>query len=179
MSFPSEDEVATALFDSSWDVQRAVEMLLEEGNDFGSWEETGKKKKKKQERKVQFSNHLLIGKVMVHIMKKWSVITLVFGNDEHYLIFKNWEFWTWRIGLTKEIKLQQKSRCCNTQTLSNDDKGDRSVMSLRGRWSPLSPFSSLGSRVNVTRPKLLHATLFLSTRIFSINFVKQVKSTFE
>ena len=72
MSFPSEDEVATALFDSSWDVQRAVEMLLEEGNDFGSWEETGKKKKKKQERKVQFSNHLLIGKVTVHIMKKWS-----------------------------------------------------------------------------------------------------------
>ena len=58
------------MFDSSWDVQRAVEMLLEEGNDFGSWEETGKKKKKKQERKVQFSNHLLIGKVMVHIMKK-------------------------------------------------------------------------------------------------------------
>ena len=58
------------MFDSSWDVQRAVEMLLEEGNDFGSWEETGKKKKKKQERKVQFSNHLLIGKVTVHIMKK-------------------------------------------------------------------------------------------------------------
>jgi len=46
----TEDEVATALFDSSWDVQRAVEMLLEEGNDLGSWEETGKKKKKKQEK---------------------------------------------------------------------------------------------------------------------------------
>ena len=50
----SEDEVATALFDSSWDVQRAVEMLLEEGNDLGSWEETGKKKKKKQERHFFF-----------------------------------------------------------------------------------------------------------------------------
>jgi len=43
----SEDEVATALFDCSWDVQRAIEFLLEEGGDLGSWEESGKKKKKK------------------------------------------------------------------------------------------------------------------------------------
>ena len=42
--------MATALFDCSWDVQKAVELLLEEGGDLGSWEETGKKKKKKQEK---------------------------------------------------------------------------------------------------------------------------------
>ena len=46
----TEDEVATALFDCSWDVQRAIELLLEEGGDLGSWEESGKKKKKKQEK---------------------------------------------------------------------------------------------------------------------------------
>ena len=46
----SEDEVATALFDCSWDEQRAIEMLLEDGGDLGSWEETGKKKKKKQDK---------------------------------------------------------------------------------------------------------------------------------
>lgn len=50
-----EDEVATALFDSAWDQNRAVEMLLEGGGS-GAWEETGKKKKKKQtaEEKVRF-----------------------------------------------------------------------------------------------------------------------------
>ena len=42
----SEDEVATALYDCSWDVQRAIE----EGGDLGSWEETGKKKKKKADK---------------------------------------------------------------------------------------------------------------------------------
>ena len=49
-SLYSEDEVATALYDCSWDSQRAIEMLLEEGGDLGSWEETGKKKKKKAEK---------------------------------------------------------------------------------------------------------------------------------
>merc|ERR1712038_1434847 len=45
----SEDEVATALFDCGWDAARAIDMLLEEGgaDGMGSWEETGKKKKKK------------------------------------------------------------------------------------------------------------------------------------
>ena len=42
----SDDEVATALYDCSWDVQRAIE----EGGDLGSWEETGKKKKKKADK---------------------------------------------------------------------------------------------------------------------------------
>jgi len=43
----TEDEVATALFDCSWDETKAIELLLEEGGGLGSWEETGKKKKKK------------------------------------------------------------------------------------------------------------------------------------
>ncbi len=44
-----EDEVATALFDAGWDQNRAVELLLEGGGrDMGEWEETGRKKKKKQ-----------------------------------------------------------------------------------------------------------------------------------
>merc|ERR550539_1849898 len=45
----SEDEVATALFDCGWDAARAIDMLLEEGgaDGMGSWEETGRKKKKK------------------------------------------------------------------------------------------------------------------------------------
>lgn len=43
----SEDEVATALFDCGWDETKAIELLIEEGGGFGSWEETGKKKKKK------------------------------------------------------------------------------------------------------------------------------------
>lgn len=44
-----EDEVATALFDAGWDQNRAVELLLEGGHgSMGQWEETGKKKKKKQ-----------------------------------------------------------------------------------------------------------------------------------
>eukprot|EP00095_Tigriopus_kingsejongensis_P005358 maker-scaffold34_size539781-snap-gene-2.9 protein:Tk05358 transcript:maker-scaffold34_size539781-snap-gene-2.9-mRNA-1 annotation:"protein lingerer-like" len=41
-----EDEVATALFDAGWDQNRAIELLLEGG--ISAWEETGKKKKKKQ-----------------------------------------------------------------------------------------------------------------------------------
>merc|ERR1712112_143670 len=49
----SEYEVATALFDCGWDPTKAIEMLLEEGGTggMGSWEETGKKKKKKNQKK--------------------------------------------------------------------------------------------------------------------------------
>ena len=51
----TEDEVATALYDCSWDVQRAIELLLEEGggDHLGSWEESGKKKKKKQDKEKE------------------------------------------------------------------------------------------------------------------------------
>ena len=43
-----EDEVATALFDASWDESRAIELLLEDGDHLSAWEETGKKKKAKK-----------------------------------------------------------------------------------------------------------------------------------
>ena len=46
----SEDDVATALFDCNWDETVAIEMLLDEGAGFGSWEETGKKKTKKTDK---------------------------------------------------------------------------------------------------------------------------------
>ena len=43
-----EDEVATALFDAGWDENKAVELLLEDGDHLSAWEETGKKKKTKK-----------------------------------------------------------------------------------------------------------------------------------
>lgn len=43
-----EDEVATALFDAAWDENRAIELLLENGDHLSAWEETGKKKKAKK-----------------------------------------------------------------------------------------------------------------------------------
>ena len=46
----SEDDVATALFDTDWDENRAIDLLLDESAGFGSWEETGKKKTKKAEK---------------------------------------------------------------------------------------------------------------------------------
>ena len=44
----TEDDVATALFDTNWDETKAIELLLEGG--MGGWEETGKKKTKKSDR---------------------------------------------------------------------------------------------------------------------------------
>ena len=41
-----EDAVATALFDSAWDENRAIELLLEDGDQMSAWEESGSKKKK-------------------------------------------------------------------------------------------------------------------------------------
>jgi hypothetical protein len=41
-----EDAVATALFDAAWDENRAVEILLEDGDQMSAWEESGSKKKK-------------------------------------------------------------------------------------------------------------------------------------
>jgi len=46
----SEDDVATALFDTDWDENRAIDLLLDESAGFGSWEETGKKKTKKADK---------------------------------------------------------------------------------------------------------------------------------
>jgi len=44
----TEDDVATALFDTDWDETKAIELLLEGG--MGGWEETGKKKTKKSDK---------------------------------------------------------------------------------------------------------------------------------
>jgi len=51
----SEDDVATALFDCNWDETVAIEMLLDESSGFGSWEETGNKKKSKNKDKDEAS----------------------------------------------------------------------------------------------------------------------------
>ena len=48
-----EDAVATALFDAGWDENRAVELLLEDGEHLTAWEETGKKGKKKQKQSAE------------------------------------------------------------------------------------------------------------------------------
>jgi len=42
----AEDAVATALFDAAWDEQKAIELLLEDGDHLTAWEETGSKKRK-------------------------------------------------------------------------------------------------------------------------------------
>merc|ERR1711936_971999 len=52
----TEDEVATALFDCTWDETKAIELLLEGGGSGGSWEETGKKKKKKSDKEKKKKN---------------------------------------------------------------------------------------------------------------------------
>jgi hypothetical protein len=46
-----EDTVATALFDAQWDENRAIEILLEDGDRLNDWEETGSKKRKNKNNK--------------------------------------------------------------------------------------------------------------------------------
>jgi hypothetical protein len=41
-----EDAVSTALFDAAWDENRAIEILLEDGDQLSAWEESGSKKRK-------------------------------------------------------------------------------------------------------------------------------------
>ena len=43
----------TALFDAGWDENRAVDLLLEDGDHLTAWEETGKKNRKKQKQYVE------------------------------------------------------------------------------------------------------------------------------
>ena len=56
-----EDAVATALFDAAWDINRAVELLLEDGDNLNAWEEQGKRGKKKQKQSAEE------GKVSVYL----------------------------------------------------------------------------------------------------------------
>ena len=41
-----EDAVSTALFDAAWDENRAIEILLEDGDQLSAWDESGSKKRK-------------------------------------------------------------------------------------------------------------------------------------
>lgn len=52
-----EDAVATALFDAGWDENRAVDLLLEDGDHLTAWEETGKKNRKKQKQSAEDKVH--------------------------------------------------------------------------------------------------------------------------
>ena len=43
-----EDMVHTALFNADWDVNAAFDIIMEQPDDLGGWEETGKAEKKKE-----------------------------------------------------------------------------------------------------------------------------------